>query len=366
MSKKEPKESKEPQAKKVQCTGAAIMAKLGAPAKAPSKAPQGFVPAAAAASAAAAPPAPPPPLATAASVAAEVGPTTPGSDPAAEARLKTNKDRIDSMLTAAMGDGPGKGLQVSTAAGSRGTLAARVAALETLCLQLEARVRALEAVMFVTLKVVASHGAVLAAVEALRLYRLAVAEDPEDHGLGPPHVAVALAFIRTIALTPLSATAEPGLRSRRALIMMLYDVMATQNVTQICTWIPHFAVAVLPPNRKQAEPQALVIFKMEGSTGVPRLADLDKVEGEIAESMAAQAGLATIAAQFYEWVDDTPYGGRSHLPVSNVFTSFLCGTGAVRTAGKAPVGGAARNVKKGKGKGKKLYTAQQMDEDEDL
>ena len=121
-------------------------------------------------------------------------------------------------------------------------------------------------------------------------------------------------------------------------------------------FITHFSVVELPGDSKQA----LVVWAIEGSISIPSSDQLAPVMMTIHQGFASKgpAPIAALSGASFEIMDGMPvHSGNRGIPVAELLNTLLCSTGGTRASGRAPRGGAAKQLK-GKGKGKQGMEAE--------
>jgi len=227
--------------------------------------------------------------------------------------------------------------------------------LRRIVLQLEARIRVLEAIAFITIKMNPDHPAVVAALAAKEAYFAAAKIDPQNHGQGAPHGLTAAAFLRALATTPLPSGLDAATKGRFAAIFLMTAQLLRLPFENVFCYCDHFQVATVPI--EGGRHMALVQFCFAGTLSLPDPAQLDAVIATIEQAYKAGEWGPVIASAdlCFTYEDGIPYGSgaRAH-EINRVLTTVLCSAGGVK-ATKAPRGGAAKalaNKGKGKGKGK--------------
>jgi len=230
---------------------------------------------------------------------------------------------------------------------------AEYAALRRLCLQLEARVRQLEAAVYTTVKMSPTHPAVLAATATKDAYFVAAGLNPRGHGQGPPHGLVASAFLKALAMTEAPTGLDPMTMARFAVVFLVTARLLAAPFEMVLNYVDHFNVAVVPTADTQSI--AIVQFAIQGTVSLPDPGQLDALLVTIRAAFTSGDFQPVFEAADKAFVleDGVPYasGARAH-DLSRILTTVLCCSGATK-ATKAPRGGAAKALAgKSKGKGK--------------
>jgi len=226
-------------------------------------------------------------------------------------------------------------------------------ATTALILQMEARIRALEASLYATCMVPTRHPAVQESKHAITNYINITKADPWGHGLGGADALVGAAFMKGMARTPLPDGADPPLQCRQAAVILIAMLALTQDLRFLHEWITHFVVADLHGNR---EGTSLVIFKLDGRMLLPDPGDeanmvIQAVEQAIVTGQWDRVAAVASLSYTYQDGEPTPVGNRSGISIQKLLMSVMCATGGTRPTGRAPRGPLARQIK-GKGKGK--------------
>ena len=254
-----------------------------------------------------------------------------------------------SVLTSLGGEGGG-----AQAHPGRSASQSELNLLRRIVLQLEARIRVLEAIAFITVKMNPDHPAVVAALAAKEAYFAAASVDPQNHGQGAPHGLTAAAFLRALATTPLPQGLDAATRGRFAAIFLMTAQLLRLPFENVFCYCDHFQVVTVPIDG--GKHMALVQFSFSGTLSLPDPSQLDAVIAiiEKAYKVGEWQPVISSADMCFTYEDGIPYGSgaRSH-EINRVLTTVLCTAGGVK-ATKAPRGGAAKALAtKGKGKGGK-------------
>ena len=218
-------------------------------------------------------------------------------------------------------------------------------------LQLDARTRAAERILFSSVTVPTSHLGVVAGLGALRQYNVLTKAKPTDHGLGGSEGMVGAAFLSGTCCVELPPTVDLAVKQKYAAILLLTSKVMGMGPTAAQEFIEHFVVVELS-GRMQG--QALVAFAIKGTFTLP----LDDAEVTLCINEAKNAvltnnftSLTALASQSFEMEDGMPVACSKPRPIQRTLLSLLASTGGTVPSGKAPRSAAARKIK-GKGKGK--------------
>jgi len=224
--------------------------------------------------------------------------------------------------------------------------------LVKLVLQLEARIRSLEASMYITMFVPMAHRAVVEMMLALRTYQAITKEHPFDHGLGGAEGVLFLALLKGLVNTPLAPSVDLGIESRMAALCLLYATILAMPPAMIGEFATHLVVAELQGARKGF---AIVSFKVDGSMTLPMIPEhlqLCRAAAAAAFETNSIAELLKLAPRSFTMEDGEPVAVGTAISVQKIITTLVSTTGGSRAVGRAPASGQARVVK-GKGKGRK-------------
>ena len=219
-------------------------------------------------------------------------------------------------------------------------------ALTRLALQLESRVRFLEAIVLTQVTAQGSWPPVQEADRTLKWYLSQVKGAPQ-HTLGSPHPHVFGAFLRCLGTLSMDPESMPTELLQRILCMRMLSI-ALDNIplNDISGFVRHFQVQ---RNYGSADTWR-VIWHIDGYMNLPaptRCIDFFQVL-----KSGSSSDRNNLVAEHVVMVDFCPKGATDHrvTAVSKILLSLMCQCGATRITGRAPPGAAARTLK-GKGKG---------------
>ena len=226
--------------------------------------------------------------------------------------------------------------------------------MKRLLLQLEARIRTLEACAMTSMRIRADYPAVAAALAAADAYYEAAGVAPDSHGLGAPQPLIFAAFMQRLASTPLPANVDSGIESRMVAILLLVLHIMGAPFEGIPLYLNHFSVARLPP-AQDGTIYATISFSIDGSLSLPAGAQLEEIKAQ-ANSAFAPKSWEAVRGQTdncFTMEDGAPlYAGARGYSIERILVTILACTGATKS-GRLARGGAARAVAgKGKSKGK--------------
>ena len=232
---------------------------------------------------------------------------------------------------------------------------ARLKRLEAGSQQMEARLRAVEAVCFHHLSCAPEHLTIVKGTEALEGYhavRLALPDGTDLSALGSPHCAIAVQALSGLCQQPFTGPVDDSLKSRRICLTLLVLEAMEQSPAAVNLWCEHFAVFVGQAfEGKKA--MAKVSFCIRGELSLPTGLDLDPMVAECSAVLTGgdPASFRSHARRSFSWEDGVPYPtGKGHS-IGLIVRSLMCTTGATKPSGKAPRAGWAKAMK-GKGKSK--------------
>jgi len=262
----------------------------------------------------------------------------------------------DILQTLGITGGSGPAQASAVKGGSGRAHQQEMAAMKRLLLQLEARIRTLEACAMTSMRIRADYPAVAAALIAADAYYEAAGVAPDSHGLGAPQPLVFAAFMQRLASTPLPPNADSGIEARMVAVLLLVLHIMGSPFEAIPLYLNHFAVARLPPTQ-DGTVYATVSFSIEGTLSLPSAQQLEDIKAQ-ANAAFASKSWETVRAQInncFTVEDGAPlFAGVRGFSVERVLVTILSFTGATKS-GRLARGGAARAVagKGGKGKGGK-------------
>jgi hypothetical protein len=218
-------------------------------------------------------------------------------------------------------------------------------------IQMDARLRAVEAVSFSTVKVRTDFPPVRACATVLQKYRDATTLDKFNHGLGSPTPLLMTAFITSLVHVPLTEAqkTDPAMAAKWSALFLLAEVMSSSDSQSIEQYVEHFHTWDLP-----AGSHSMLQFCVKGTVTLPSPENLGVIRDAAVQVGQARrtAALSLAPACFSTDMTGVPTAaGVKPTPIQNVLQSFLCGLGGTKES-KAPRGGAVAAVKGGKGKGK--------------
>jgi len=239
--------------------------------------------------------------------------------------------------------------------------------------QLDARLRDLEALAYTVAIMSASH---LAAVGGLRVadgYRKAVRAKPKTHGLGSATPLVALSFLSGVVEAGLTATQreDPAVFARYLAVTMFTAFLRAVPAGQIEAVVRHFFVV-----EAYVEDTVKLIYNIEGTMAIPSTTEeATQVETAIREAESTQKddAVVRVAAQYFTYEDLTCTGppGRKSYAISKILRTLLCSTGANIPSSRPPPGPLIRKIRrrrgnKKKGKGSAFDMEDGEDEEDDF
>ena len=215
-------------------------------------------------------------------------------------------------------------------------------------MQLENRVRELEGINLITLRLREGDALAVAGKQAGVAYGKAVRSNPK-HSLGPPHVHIWAAVMDKIVEADVSKMDE-GIVARVLALRALKVLMNKQDIEGVANWVSSFRVSPMYAGKGEDKHMRMT-YHLKGKAGLPmgdvkqKLTDLAKAEQEGEQGMTVAHNMAT---QWVELIDGLPVGNGKvkRVDVQAVFTAVACSLGATRYVGKAPRGGAAYKLMK--------------------
>ena len=225
--------------------------------------------------------------------------------------------------------------------------------LRALVLQLAGRLRSLEAMAFVCLILPVAHPIVTEMQGGLRAWQEAVKASPTEHGLGGAENLLAIHLLRGVYHKGLAANADEAIRARVAALMLLLGKIGTLPIPAISEFWHHAVVATLQGRRLGS---ALVALGVDGKMALPAADAVQPILDMATEAMRSgnPGPLAERSITCFTIVDGVPVQANGPgLSIQRVLVTVMCSTGATKPAGRPPPSAAERNLRKGKGKGRR-------------
>ena len=324
----------EPDSNKVPATSSTMLAKagLGPSSAQPPPAPgQGAASASGGAGVAAAAGAPAPPQALA---------------PAAQPQQAQVAPQVAPLTLGAAGLGaqppPGGGPAGNAAAATPG---AELTLCKQLCIQLESRLRFLEAILLLKIIIPVTFPPYQAALATLRNYQAAASAAPFTHGYGPPHPHMFLFFLQSLVLMNIPIASHAGLKGRMLALLLLVVQMQTMSSEEVDQFIPYFTVHEMTAPGFAGK--AMVTLHARGTLDIPHGIDIDTLSSTVIAAINARDFAAVHAeiGRSFSIQDGVPYAAQRGLDLQRILNSVLCSLGGTRPVGRAPPGGPARKLK---------------------
>lgn len=214
-------------------------------------------------------------------------------------------------------------------------------------LQLESRVRHLEAITMEKVQVRVDYPPYVAAMAALKHYQTQAQANPTGHGLGPPHPHMFMAFLKEMIVQPYSGNLDPGIRGRILVFALMASKISTFTADQVDIMLPYFTLWDLTGPHSTG--YAMISYHLRGTTMMPDGADLDDLTTKAIQAVNSQDWTAVVcdvdrAFVFADGLPVAPGVGGTNL--GRALSSVLCTTGGTRPTGRAPASGKSRKLKK--------------------
>ena len=225
--------------------------------------------------------------------------------------------------------------------------------MQSLIAQLESRMRFLESIILLKAQAPLQVAFIQFPLATLKNYQTATTADPYNHGLGPPHPHMLLAFLQQLAVHPLPQGTDNGLRARALTVLLFTLQISTMTAAQVDDICPFFAIHELAGASTAGK--VMVSWHIRGTVSIP---DQEQVEELTVRALAAHASRdpSEIMQDIYRSftiADGIPVATAKPLELQRILMSILCTSGCTRPIGRAPAGGPVRIVRgKGKGRGK--------------
>ena len=242
--------------------------------------------------------------------------------------------------------GPGNGVLATLSA-------EQVKAMQGLIAQLESRMRFLESIILLKAQAPLQVAYVQFPLATLKNYQTATTADPYNHGLGPPHPHMLLAFLQQLAVHPLPHSTDHGLRARALTILLFTLQISTMTGAQVDDICPFFSIHELAGAATAGK--VMISWYIRGTVSIPAQ---DQVEDLATRALAAHrardpSAIMPDILRSFVIADGIPVATGKPLELGRILLSLLCAVGCTRPIGRAPAGGPVRIVRgKGKGRGK--------------
>ena len=290
---------------------------------------------------------------------AEGGKVEEGAAAASGASVQSLLAQLDAVV---QGEGA---TEAEAKGGGKGVVNNKV--VMAILVQLDARLRDLEALAYTVAIMGASHQAAAGGLHVADGYRRAVKAKPKTHGLGSATPLVALAFLSGVVEAGLTAAQreDPAVFARYLAITMLTAFLRKVPAGQVEAIIRHFFVV-----EAYVEDTVKVIFHIEGTMTIPvSIEETAAVEKAIAEAEAEGKDDAVVraAAQYFSYEDLTCTGppGRKAYALSKILRTLLCSTGARVPSSRPPPGPLIRKIRRRRGKKGRGRGSTDMEDGED-
>ena len=220
----------------------------------------------------------------------------------------------------------------------------------TLCkqlvIQLESRLRFLEAILLLKIIIPTTFPPYQAALATLRNYQAAASAAPFTHGYGPPHPHMFLFFLQSLVLMTIPLSSDAGLKGRMLALLLLVVQMQTMSSEEVVDqFIPYFTVHEMTAPGFQGK--AMVTLHARGTLDIPTGIDVDTLSATVIAAINARDFTAVHAeiSRSFSIQDGVPYAAQRGLELQRILNSVLCSLGGTRPVGRAPPGGPARKLK---------------------
>ena len=231
--------------------------------------------------------------------------------------------------------------------------AEQVKALQNLVTQLESRMRFLESIILLKVQAPLQVAFIQYPLATLKNYQTTTTADPYNHGLGPPHPHMLLAFLQQLATHPQPQGTDPGLQARALTILLFTLRISTMTAAEVDDICPFFAIHELAGAAMAGK--VMISWHIRGTVSLPdaqQVADLQQ-RAQAAHVARDPSPIVADIQRSFTITDGIPVATARPLELQRILLSLLCANGCTRPVGRAPAGGPVRIVRgKGRGRGK--------------
>ena len=229
--------------------------------------------------------------------------------------------------------------------GAAATPGAELTLCKQLCIQLESRLRFLEAILLLKIIIPVTFPPYQAALATLRNYQAAASAAPFTHGYGPPHPHMFLFFLQSLVLMNIPIASDAGLKGRMLALLLLVVQMQTMSSDDVDQFLPYFTVHEMTAPGFAGK--AMITLHARGTLDIPHGIDIDTLSSTVVAAINAR-DFGPVTAEIgrsFTIQDGVPYAAQRGLDLQRILNSVLCSLGGTRPVGRAPPGGPARKLK---------------------